>query len=214
MKKSLIRLLVVLLILALFPFLSWYYLQKGIDYRMEAISELSDFGKFHWLDGYDEGGRFVDNAYFEGKFIIASVVDGNRQEVDLLQSRYLGLIEQFGSRDEVIYLNILPSDLNIYDYALERLEELGSRGFHRNQIVMTFTREEIANLSDVWASEKDNALGIEKYIIFFNDKGIATQIYDFREENRVARLVEHVAMNLPNRPGRTDYSDAIRDRLN
>ena len=44
-QMGLIQLGGVFLLLVIFPLVSWYYLRTGLDYRLQAIQELKDFGK-------------------------------------------------------------------------------------------------------------------------------------------------------------------------
>lgn len=213
MKKSHVRLLVVLLILLIFPLISWYYLRSGLDYRMEAIAEFEEFGQFSWIDSYDERGRFVSEDRFDRKFIVAGIVPENQDDQKLFSSRFLGIMEQFSSRDEVLYLNIISVDIHDQEGIGQKLYS-AYPGTNLNHLVVKFEEAEIDSMMGVWTSGMELS-GRDKrdYLYLVDDRGRVVQYYNFYEDHRVARLVEHLSMQFTAKQNRRDYSDAIRQRL-
>ncbi|TVQ50089.1 MAG: hypothetical protein EA362_03080 [Saprospirales bacterium] len=214
MKKSRIQLIAVLLILFIFPFMSWYYLRSGMDYRIEAISELEEIGVFSIEGSYDFRDRYIDPSVFEDKFIVAGFVPTDESYFELFSSRYVGLIEQFSSRDEVIYLNIINSSIvhSTQDVANSLYESYP--GTVANHLILAFDSEEIEEMKELWKIDEyelitpfDDAL----FLIGRNAKII--QAYNYKDENRVGRLVEHLSMQFTGSQNRRDYSDAIRQKL-
>ncbi len=213
MKKSGFRLLVVLLILLIFPFISWYYLRSGLDYRMDAISEFEEFGQFSWIDSYDERGRYISASRFDQKYIVAGVAPLDDEDLNLFSSRFVGIIEQFSSRDEVLYLNIFNREVsNSSEFANQLYDAY--RGTNLNHIVVGFSNEEIDGLLNNWAAQSgldESQLRQKLYLI--DENGTVIQYYNFYEEDRIGRLIEHLSMQFTASQNRRDYSDAIRKRL-
>ena len=214
MKSNWVRLTVVLLILALFPFLSWYYLQQGIDYRMTALEELDEIGEFDWVNTYDVRDRFVGEAAFQNRYLVAGISPDDPSDIELLKSRWTGLIEQFGSRDDVVYVSVVNEDASNIEMAKKLLSEVFMGSNHRNHYIVVLSQEEIEHIQSAWLSGLQEELeSADKYLVLFNDKGKAVGKYNFMEDARVARLVEHLSMILPQAQDRRDYSDVIRERL-
>jgi|GEM_PF-2791442 len=215
MKGNWVRLIVVLLILALFPFLSWYYLQRGIDYRVAALEELEEIGEFDWVNTYDIRDRYIGEAAFQNRYVITGISPDEPAEIELLKSRWTGLIEQFGSRDDVVYVSVVDEGAIERNMAEKLLSEVFMGGNHRNHFVVVLSQGEIENLQSSWLTglEEDEMRSPEEYLVLFNDKGMAVGKYNYMEEARVARLVEHLSMILPQTQDRRDYSDVIRERL-
>lgn len=216
MQKSHFRLLIVLVILVLFPLMSWYYLKMGMDYRLEAISELQTIGTFEWIETYNHSGRFLNEGVFENKFIVVGIVPENSRDLPVFSSRYTGLIEQFGKVDEVLYLNLVSTENPIVEIAFTELEKVGGVSVHRNHFIVEFPNEEIDRIIDKFTEESEESNGAtsgKEFLYLVNPDGKVIQRYNFLEEDRVARLVEQLSMQLPSTSGRRDYSEAIRKNL-
>ncbi|TVR86631.1 MAG: hypothetical protein EA411_10480 [Saprospirales bacterium] len=215
MKGNWVRLIVVLLILALFPFLSWYYLQRGIDYRLAALEELEEIGEFDWVNTYDIRDRYIGEAAFQNRYVIAGISPDEPADIELLKSRWTGLIEQFGSRDDVVYVSVVDEDATDLNMAKKLLSEVFMESNHRNHYVVILAQREIESLQSKWLSgiEDDKLESPDKFLVLFNDQGKAVGKYNYMEEARVARLVEHLSIILPQTQDRRDYSDVIRERL-
>jgi hypothetical protein len=214
MKKSRIQILIVLLILMIFPFLSWYYLRSGMDYRIEAIAELERMGNFEMEGTYDFRDRYIDPSLFEGKFVIAGIVPLELKDQELFASRFKGLIEQFSSRDEVLYLNIIQNSPHYSNQELANTLYNAYPGTVFNHLVLTYEPDAIENLSESWQIEDEEvSTAFNDYLFLIDRQGVILQAYDFKDENRVARLVEHLSMQFTGSQNRKDYSDAIRQKL-
>lgn len=193
--------------------ISWYYLSSGLDYRMEAIGEFEEFGQFSWIDSYDERGRFISDDRFERKFIVAGIAPENESDLELFSTRYLGIIEQFSSRDEVLYLNLISSEMQNQQGVGEKLYN-AYPGTNLNHLVVKFKEVEIDSMLEVWTSGIElTESEMRDHLFLIDDRHRVVQYYNFYEDDRIARLVEHLSMQFTAKQNRRDYSDAIRQRL-
>ena len=214
MKKPRLQLIAVLLILFIFPFISWYYLRSGMDYRIEAISELEEIGVFSIEGSYDFRDRYIDPSLLEGKLVVVGIVPLEENYFDLFASRYVGLIEQFASRDEVIYLNIINSSAEHSSQKIANRLYESYPGTVANHLILAFESDEIEGMKDLWGIEENELKApFNDYLFLIGENGKIIQAYNYKDENRVGRLVEHLSMQFTGSQNRRDYSDAIRQKL-
>lgn len=214
MKKSKFRILIVLLILLIFPFLSWYYLKSGMEYRMDAIAELERLGDFQIDGSYDFRDRYIDPEIFSGKFIVAGIVPKSYEDKILFASRFTGLVEQFSSRDEVLFINLIEYSPNHSGSEIAQFLYNSYPGTVFNHLILEYDVETISNFENRWFKNgTELEMDFEDYLYLVGRDGGILQAYDFKDENRVARLVEHLAMQFTGSQNRRDYSDAIRQKL-
>lgn len=185
-----------------------------MDYRIEAISELEEIGVFSIDGSYDFRDRYIDPSVFESKFVVVGIVPTEEDYFDLFASRYVGLIEQFASRDEVIYLNIINSSTDYDSQEIAKRLYESYPGTVANHLIFAFDSEKIDGIKDLWGVEDDVLEeSFNDYLFLIDENGKVIQAYNYKDDNRVGRLVEHLSMQFTGSQNRRDYSDAIRQRL-
>lgn len=190
LKKSL-QFVALFLMLIVLPAGSWYYLSKGMDYRLEAKSELGDFGKRPPLPYTTLEGSLVSQTDLsDGVFIVAEL-DQPGQKNTLQVAQELGKIHtQFDARKDIFFLILAhPAD----SAALQKL--LKKHKLIDPGQVFTIQKDALDKPGFNFAqvdSEKSGA-----YIAITDTAGQIRQYYDFRDGSRVKRLVEHITILMP-----------------
>ncbi|GJM33183.1 MAG: hypothetical protein DHS20C18_21840 [Saprospiraceae bacterium] len=184
-----------------FPAISWYYLRTGLDYRMEALSELDDLGKIPGFELTNYNQLRVSNANLRGKVVVANFLSVNQSESSNLKGGYLNkLHDQFDERKDVVFVNYLIE---------EEVDSSGKAAEFAQKFELTdpdqcyFLSGEPTLISQL-AKEgfhlpltDDMALTDNPFMILADTSQTIRKIYDVRDAKQVARLVEHIALILP-----------------
>ncbi len=198
-----IRTALVLMLIVLFPFLSWYYLKKGYDYHVEVISDLGDFGSLEKLAVKEVNGDVVNAEILKGNITVSAFLNASN---DRLFQILKDLKSQFDDREDVKFL------LFTTDPSLALQNELEQKALlEKGQCHLLDAREhkqlvkEIYSLGehcDAWPSEACN------YVYMTNTELTIRQYYDISNQERVIRMVEQLAVTLP----REKKEDPVLDR--
>jgi len=95
--------------LVILPLISWYYLNRGLDYQVAARSELGNLG--NWVLPQDEDiyGNRLDPEFFKGKMLIGGVFQPS------LAKTLEKLHEQFDERDDLVFVFFSHENADILD---------------------------------------------------------------------------------------------------
>lgn len=173
------------LLLVGLPAGSWYYLQKGLDYRLETMGQLTDHGDFKLLtsssaDGEDEASVKVIN------FLAADPNDREQQGV-LLSKLY----EQFDKREDFQLVTFWDTT------TLSGLEEFRTKFGLEEEPQCVF--QALAGESwDAFVKTYEQGGEVSKeYMALVDINGNIRNFYAQKEEEKVKDLVEHIALLLP-----------------
>lgn len=90
------------LFVIVFPALSWYYLRKGADYRINALKELKqDLGKTGNFSCTPANWKPLTKDSFDGRIKIVNFVKKDGQLVDKQSVTAQKLHDQFGERQDI-----------------------------------------------------------------------------------------------------------------
>jgi hypothetical protein len=178
-KKAIAQTMALSLMLVLLPLISWYYLSKGLDYQIEARSELGDHGKWSLIEYRDLYGNELNPDFFEGKMVIGGVYHAN------LSSTLEKLYHQFDERDDLLFVFLSNSKL-----VLPSDHWSGTDG---DQII--WVNQEVSNGHNGPLNSDD--------LFFLTDvTGTVRKFYDLNDVQQVKRLVEQTAILLPKKQDR------------
>lgn len=204
-KQSLVRkyfvYAVLFLLLVVFPAVSYIYLKKGFDWRVEAQNELQDYGKIRpayiiWQDGSKEDqlkGK-VCVVHFFGEN--PDLTPTNKKLIDLCEE----LVKQYGYKPE--------SERN--DFRLALVAEGGTAEF--KSYVQTRPLSEMSNY--VWTGglgswtsilkngfdfycSKNKVAPYPEYFALTDTSGVIRRFYNAEDSKEVDRMVEQIALLLP-----------------
>lgn len=191
MKRPLVQYLALALLLVGLPAISWYYLDKGFKYRMETLGELGELGRFPSGPYERLNGTLLEEAALEGKVLVIHRFATPLVAADEQVALELGKIHhQFDERPDVRFLLFSePADSAALLPLLEknRLTDPAQvdllRPVFQGNPPFSFAGDP-KQPSDSWVALADTS-------------GLVRQYYDFRDGNRIRRLVEHVATLMP-----------------
>ena len=173
------------LLLVGLPAGSWYYLQKGLDYRLETMGQLTDHGDFKLLTSSTADGDSKASV----KVINFLAVDpAERDQQGLLLSK---LYEQFDKREDFQLVSFWDST------TFRGLDEFRTKFGLEEEPQCTFQPLAGASWDQfIQTYEKDSAVPAE-YMALVDINGNIRNFYTQREEEKVKDLVEHIALLLP-----------------
>jgi len=182
--RKVLQIAALFLLLVGLPAGSWYYLQKGLDYRLETMGQLTDHGDFKLFmaESSDEETKAVRLINF-----LSAKADQRAEQGALLSKLY----EQFDKRDDFQLITFWDtSQFNGLDafkatYGLEEepqctFEPLGQTEWAR--FVQTY-KKEVAT--------------IDQQMALVDLEGNIRSFYLQTEQGEVRSLVEHIALLLP-----------------
>lgn len=171
-------LVTLILILFLFPFVSWYYLQRGLDWRKEAQEVMKGKEAFPSGEWMDQTTNKISTDQLEGKVTLVTFL--NCDQIDDDKNLLNELYEQFKETGKAHFI-ILDS------CRTDKLDDLSRQDW----IVLSCS--DSMNLcyllSKNWPDDKSHAL-VDK------DKHIRSY-YASETEDEKRILLEHMALLLP-----------------
>lgn len=158
-----------LLLLVVLPLVSWYYLNRGYDYQLQARSELKDYGQWSIKNlGLDTLGNTV---------VFALLKEDSSQD-NTLQFTLVKLLEQFGERSDFLIGLIKPAGVSLI---LEELSDSNLIFIDQND----FQSDEVLIDNKLYLSDR---------------RGTIRNSYDYHQDTAIKRMVEHIALILPQQP--------------
>lgn len=191
MRRPLLQYVALALLLVGLPALSWYYLDKGFDYRLETIGELDELGRFPSGPYQKLDGTMSEETALDGKVLVVhhfpSPIDGADKRVAL----ELGKIhQQFDERVDVQFL--LFSDPADSANILPLLEK--NRLMDPGQVDLL---RPVFQGNQPFSFARDSKQPSDSWVILADTSGLIRQYYDFGDGNRIRRLVEHIVTLMP-----------------
>lgn len=200
-SKSLIQIAGLLLFLVVLPAGSWYYLSRGLDYRMSALEELKEIGPIPIFGTIYHNGEAVTKELVEEKMVVTSFINlENKDTKETMGPVLQKLHHQFDAREEVLFFNYI---LGASQDSTGQLDEF----------IETYNLADTAQclflLADDTLIRKQATEGYQlpladgqtledmTLMVFTDRTSTIRGFYDIRQEERQKRLVEHVAMLLP-----------------
>lgn len=196
-KRSVILpLLAVGLLLAFFPILSYYYLNKGYQYQKALMADLKVQGDWH-IQGIKLPEKepltkdMVQGKVWVSTFIQDTLVPAAKKEI--LQTVH----NQFNKQEGVVFLIYLPSSLSGFskdglnrlkqDLDLEEPQQVffisDTLGFNSESFSKQFYLPASANAGDYFILS-DGMMQVRRY-------------YNLNDKDDLQKLVEHTAMLMP-----------------
>ena len=180
-------LITVILILFLLPFVSWYYLQSGLNWRKQAqviMGGKQVFPQGEWIDQY--GKKLTPSQLADHVTIVTLLSCANMESID---STIGAFYDQFKETDKANFILLNQC----YERPITRVDSMKINWYVFNCSDSTALCD---SLKLYWPADKTHAL-IDRNKIIRSYYGQST-----KEEKRI--LLEHMALLLPR-----DRSDKI-----
>ncbi len=203
----------ILVILIIFPLMSWYYLKTGYNYQMDARGELKDYGKTPIFSLVDNNGKTFTNDSIGNTMAVISFL-GKDENMD---TTMLGIMQklntQFGDNrnlklligtlqpefDSPAKLNSIFEKYNLADdqhtlltgdkAALQKLAgmdlQVPKEWIPRENEAAEIVFEKIPSIEDY------------PFFVLIDRKQTINNYYKVNSEDEVKRMVEHIAIMLP-----------------
>ena len=195
-QMGLIQLGGVFLLLVVFPLVSWYYLRTGLDYRLQAMQELKDFGKIPEFSLINYNDSLIANDRFAEGLVVGYFFSEPHEK------RFAGslakLHEQFDERDDIFFLALAPDTTLATRRRMEQFAAANGLLDEEQNFYLQGTPTEIEGLArdcQVPFEEKGMSLS-DNSLLFFADSLMVRGFYDLREEESLKRLVKHITLNI------------------
>jgi hypothetical protein len=200
-RKKIMQFAGLFLFLVALPAGSWYYLKKGLDYRLAALEELGDHGKIPAFSLQTADGRIVSDADLQGRITIAGFLSLRNEELSAAFGENLRKLHlQFDERPDVLLLNIVvdssefPSD-EISRFAAkyeltDTAQCLFPGGDPSGVEKSTFEGFRLSLPEDIPLEESP-------YLMLVDTNRTIRRYYNVTRPEEVKRLVEHLAIILP-----------------
>lgn len=179
------------LLLVVFPIGSWYYLQMGLDYRLEARAELqplADLPAFELLN-YDS--QAISSDAFKDYLVVGHFHTGAPKDAYL--QVLAKLYDQYDERKDVFFLSFTPD--SILAISAEQLKSSGLRD--SSQVYFVNGDEVDAILSALSPPLAERGMDLaNNSLLFFSDSSVVKGYYDFNRTEELKKLVKHITLKL------------------
>lgn len=194
---------ILLLLLVGLPIGSWYYLQSGLEYRQSLLADLKDYGKIPEFTLQTVQGEPFTNQDIAGRMVVASFLDFKDETLLTQFGEVLNkLHDQFDERNDVAFLMHL-TDTTATN---EAIEDFATTYALTDQWQCYFLRGADATsiAQQIYKTPQDTPFA---YFALADTSNTVRRHYDVRQESEVKRLVEHIALILPQNNERRSVSN-------
>ncbi|MCR9102589.1 MAG: hypothetical protein NXI25_21730 [bacterium] len=195
-KMNLIQIGGLLLLLVVLPLGSWYYLQTGLNYRIQAINELEDIAPLADFELVNYNDSLIDAARFADQLVIGHFYTGAHQKAyfDLLQR----MKEQFDERKDVYFLTFRAgTDIATRAESAQLLLDSGVED-PEQFFFLHGEAAQVANLAEAMKLEGTVQSGslVDNARLFFADSAMVRSTYDMNNAEDLKLLIKHITLNL------------------
>ena len=195
------RVLAVSLFLVGFPLGSWYYLNKGYEYRIAIIEELNqNLGTVPNFKLVNQKGEKIEGTSVKNKVIIHSFLN---LEADRTDTSFVGRLhtiqDQFDKKDDIAFYTYVETnnseELLKYYKGLQIAEE-------DRWLFLTGTDDLMSDFIRKFPLPEEQAGSyIDNRTVAISDtSGIIRYYYNFRDKRQAGKLIEHIANLMPQTP--------------
>lgn len=215
--KRMIELTALAITLIVLPIGTYLYTSRGFDYFMEMKGELHEYEQMPTFALQDHTGQTLELEDVKGRLVISSFMNLNDEKSELMVSQVAKLYDQFKDSDIVVFLfyvlNANPNSVNTLNdfanaYGLTDEEQCFFLAGEEGQIATLLSngykwptdygkkdREEPYQL----ATNSTAGDGYYPYVVLSDTSSVIRNYYKFEDGKAMGRLVEHIALMLPNR---------------
>ncbi|MCG8332111.1 MAG: hypothetical protein MI974_30785 [Chitinophagales bacterium] len=193
-KKNWVQIGGLLLMLVVFPLVSWYYLQTGLNYRLEARAEQQAIANVPNQNFSNYNGEEVALDRFKDYLLIGHFYSESHKD------KYLPLLtklyHQFDERKDVYFVTF-SADTSM-SAVVNAKQMLSDSMLIDEEQVFFLNSTEVKALSSALKLpfEERNMSLVDNSLLFFADSAVVKGFYDIKQEEDVKRLVKHITLNL------------------
>ena len=186
------------LMLIVAPAMSWYYLQKGAEYRIEALRELKqNRGKADSIFSCSPAnwGK-LDLDSLSDKIVIVNIIKYKGQLADKQTLTAKKLHEQFGERKNIFFLSLLEGADSLQAFEYYKSQNL--KRANRTYFVVPGNATTKQNWIKAFRLDQNGDFSNAEcpFYAYVDVEGTIRNYYDGNDENRVKKMVEHIAMKV------------------
>lgn len=195
-QMGLIQLAGVFLLLVIFPLGSWYYLRTGLDYRLQAMQEMKDYGKMPGFALYNYNDSLINAERFADGLVVGYFFSARHE--GLYAEKLAKLHEQFDEREDVFFLAFADT-ASIGRGRLEQFAATHNLVDEEQNFYLMGTPDEVSRLAEGShiPFEENGMSRPDNSLLFFADSLMVRGFYDMQEEENLKRLVKHITLNIP-----------------
>jgi len=198
-KKLVIQFVMLMLLLAVTPIGTYFWMREGVDYRTERLAELKDYGQVGQFQAVDAKGMPFDTTNIGGKMALVIFLPENRSKTKELMTR-IELVEhqmeeQLDQRKDMLFLFYTTTSTDLDAYAKELMAKENDKF-----VFVKVTAAEMNRLKEeTYQTKQGKALGVEsEYVLVLADlKSKIRHYYNPMKNADMGKLVEHMAIVLP-----------------
>jgi hypothetical protein len=195
-KMNLLQIGGLLLLLVVLPLGSWYYLQTGLNYRIQAINELKDIAPVAEFELINYNDTLVSSGQFSDQLVVGHFYTGANQDTyfDLLQR----LKEQFDERRDVYFLTFREgADIATQAESAQLLLDSGVEDPGQ----FFFLHGDASQIAGIAESMKLSGITqsgslVDNKQLFFADSAMVRGTYDMTNAEDLKLLIKHITLNL------------------
>lgn len=206
-RMNIVQFAGLLLLLVVLPLGSWYYLQTGLDYRIQAFKELQDVAPVPTFQLQNYNDSTVQMERFEDQLLVGHFMNESVQDVYL--ETLAKLHDQFDEREDIYFLAFQADTTAAARASTAAL--LSKKGLKDTAqvFVLSGTEDELSALAgQMKLPLEEQGMNPERNsLLFFADSAMVRGFYDMRQEAELKRLLKHLTLNL--HP--TEEADIIYD---
>lgn len=217
--KKIIRFLMLCLLIVVFPFISWMYLRAGFNYQKEAWGELQDYGSLSAFTFQAQNGKEISKTQLTNKVVLAAFYSANETQNERQIESMKRLHDQFDDREDVSFALLSTQANKAASQSMLAKHEIDDPNqFYllsgSDEKVLDLMRKNFKqpNMEKGRGDDKKYELSVANnlmpkdypYFVLVDGKGLIRNYYDFRNEEHIKRVVEHLAILMPRVDGRKE----------
>lgn len=190
-KRNWLQIGILLLFLVGFPIVSYIYLKKGYDYRVEAMQELKDYGSIPGIPATTVWGDSVDIEKQSNQIVVLHYINLSDNEEKALIGKYMNeLHQQFDGIERVRFWGgYAPSDSAQVAAFMEEMDLIDFDQY------LAFPATAVSTNG---IQLPEGAPTMDKPLVFLADTtGTVRSFYNLENGREVVRLVEHITFLVP-----------------
>lgn len=213
--KRIIELTALALTLIVLPIATYMYTSKGWDYFMEMKGELHQYGPLPAFALQDQSGQILETEDVKGRLVVSSFLRLGDEKSNFMVSQVAKLYDQFKNKDVVVFLfYVLNPDGNTVT-TLDAFAQANGLTDEEQCFFLTGDQSKVASVlangykwpTDYGKKDREEPYQLSSsstdsyypYVVLSDTSAVIRNYYAFEDNKAMGRLVEHIALMLPNR---------------